>query len=176
MPNNPKEATSASVVSIIMRAFSNVPYPGDHNIFNAITTRQDEDAVTVGQDEQDILSTYSGRSWQDIPVSELRSSFGLPYFTPTAYHYFLQAFLIGIVGSYLEADIMVGLVIMDLSEFLHTARGKGTTDRKTRYELLSREQRTAILAFLNWLVDFHLEDRSSRESEKLTRLIKLFES
>ena len=81
------------LVEKISNAWSNVPYPGDQNIF-----------TPDSYDDEGITDYFSGTTWKGHKVDRLRGSCSAlnVFFTPRAYHYWLPAYLIATVDDPLE--------------------------------------------------------------------------
>jgi hypothetical protein len=112
----------------IENAFSNVAYPGDHNIGDGYLRD------FVGQNE-----------WKKIPLELLfHNESGIPLFTPQAFHFYLPAFLRALL-LYPEAERMLDFVISSLTP-------SSMPDVKWIVEhsigLFSNLEKTVVLEFL----------------------------
>lgn len=125
----PIEELKEDFVRKIKAAFANVEYPGDENIGNEIYLGR-----FIGQKE-----------WQKIPLDVLRQVSSIYSFSPHAFHYFLPAFLVGVL-LYPEIDEkMLDILIWQLSP-----RGeyKSTLEHALDLNLFSDMQKAVILEFL----------------------------
>lgn len=130
----------------IEEAFADVPYPGD-------------DHLVVGWTPEDveIASFLRGRRWQNLPLEWLARNHEVVFFmTPEALRFYLPAYLIASLLHYDQAGNIPSSV-MFLLELPSADDSDGQGRFQARFEPLSRRQREAIKAFIEYLRDEHGE-------------------
>lgn len=97
-------------------------------------------------DDEGTNDFFGGTDWRSHSVSALRQhEFALTIFTPSAYRYYLPAFLVCSVRHPAEADIIPDHIVWGL---LRDISG----DRE-RIHALTKKERSAVARFLEWLQD-----------------------
>ena len=93
------------VISEIEAAFASVPHPGDANLLHPETRDLDEVEPLLGF-----------RAWQDLPPRTLaRNPEALAFLGPSAFRFFLPAFLRHALLSLSSSDRSVDIVIYQLN-------------------------------------------------------------
>ena len=138
------------LVETISKAWANVPYPGDENIF-----------TPDSYDDEGIADYFSGTTWKGHKVDRLRgrcSALNL-FFTPRAYHYWLPAYLIATVEDPLELSQGVQSLVASVTP------GRGWK-LEEKMALLTNEQKLAVIKVLEYLVEL-FANPSDPESTKV---------
>ena len=137
------------LVETISKAWANVPYPGDQNIF-----------TPDSYDDEGITDYFSGTTWKGHMVERLRSRCSAlnVFFTPRAYHYWLPAYLIATVEDPLELSQGVQSLVASVTP------GRGWK-LEEKMALLTNEQKLAVIKVLEYLVDL-FADPSDPECTK----------
>ena len=131
-------------------AFADVPYPGNDNI--AVTGPR-EDFLSA----EELTKAFKGKSWKQIVQKKnswLRSRYwALTHFTPSAYHFFLPAFLTKCVTDAGDLDLVPLWVVCGFippkSEHVK-ALMPFYLARKAKFNL---NQRKTLIVFLKFLRD-----------------------
>ena len=135
----------------VIEAFSSTPHPGERNV----TGHPCEEC-------HELRDTYGPLTWDTVPSEIIDQNFGqLPLFTPEAYRYFLPAYLLRCLDIDDPDNLVCEFVIYSLTP-------DDTDDNQKqwiadRHNLLDREQKGAVAAFLKHILDteafkdFHVE-------------------
>lgn len=130
------------LVRSIQWAWADVTYPGDENIF-----------VPDSYDDEGITEYFSGTTWKGHNTAELRAyqTALSSFFTPTAYHYWLPAYLIAAVED--PDELSQGVDSLIRSFIPPNDSATFIAEHRERMRLLTKEQKLAIvgvLEFLSW--------------------------
>jgi hypothetical protein len=137
------------LVESIEKAWANVQYPGDQNIF-----------TPKSYDDEGIAKYFSGTTWRGHGVAGLRSRCSAisVFFTPKAYHYWLPAYLIAAVDDPMELSQGVYSLVASVTP------GKGS-DLEERMALLTNEQKVAVIKVLEYLIEVYHDSASPEETK-----------
>jgi uncharacterized protein DUF6714 len=141
----------------IMNAFANTPYPGDDNL---VVNQSDQDPEC-----REIARAFVSKRWEDVSPDMLREhAQALPLFTPSAFRYYLAAYMIASIDPGPEAETLRDLATFNLtpprrdrawrSEFFDSRASQFTTAEKG-----------AIRSFLEWV---EASKRAAWKSQGLT--------
>jgi hypothetical protein len=133
-PNN------THVLEVIERAFAEAPRPKDDELLHP-----------QSMDDHDIEQLYGIPHWRDVPDAVLEHEYaGLFFLGPAAFRHFLPAYMSYALRNPRSVQMVVGSTIFalrpaadDLREFT-----------LSKYSLFDREQRAAVLAFLEAMATF----------------------
>ena len=136
------DSVAASIVEKIKIAWDGVPYPGDNNIF-----------TPHSHDDEDITEYFRGTTWEGHSARSLmgHSSAISCFFTPTAYHYWLPAYLIAAIEYPEELD--AGLDSLISSLFPERDGSSFHAEQQERFALLTYEQKQAVISTLEFLIE-----------------------
>lgn len=135
------------VAEQIEGAFSRESYPGDNHLTEG-------SSLEAG----DVSSFLKGRRWQDFRVEELaRNHESLFFMTPEAVRYYIPAFLIASVRHYDDSDKIPSTLLFFLNPFSMTDSNYQSRF-KQRFEPFTDSERSALIAFLEYIRDTHAED------------------
>ncbi len=101
------------------------------------------------RDDVDIQQFYGGVAWQDMDDAMIVYNYAAPgAFSPKAYRYYLPAYLIWALRNpdnieYVSEAFLISLDPGTELEMLHEFR-------KSKFELLTREQKSVVKKFLNY--------------------------
>ncbi len=130
----------------IEAAFADVPYPGEDCIEACAT------ATMSDEDGREIADYFRGKTNRGHSIDDLCNvETALFFFEPQAYHYFLPAFMLATIEDIRRAEAIPDLIVESL------ARSHRACDR---LHCLSIRQKRAVRAFLAWLQEMNLFDRS----------------
>jgi hypothetical protein len=137
-----------SLAELIREAFVSVEYPGDDRLVYD---------TSGGHLECDgVAAAFKGKRWAELSVDFLRRhADSIFFFTPEAYRFYLPAYLLSIIGSYRESDVMPVTVLHSLTPPEGSTRN---TPFERRARVFDAQQRGAIRAFLQFLMDKHSVD------------------
>ncbi len=105
-------------------------------------------------DDVDVLEFYGGVHWRDMTDDNVVYSYAAPTaFSPIAFRYYLPAYLIWTLNNAESVEVAGESILLALDpgtekELLHDFR-------KSKFDLLTKDQVEAVKAFL-----WHLEDHS----------------
>ncbi len=131
----------SSLIEAIQSAFEGAKMPSDEELLHP-----------DGMDEVDVLEFYGGVHWRDMTDDNVVYSYAAPTaFSPIAFRYYLPAYLIWTLNNadskeYAGESILLALDPGTEKELLHDFR-------KSKFDLLTREQVKAVKAFLWYLED-----------------------
>jgi hypothetical protein len=146
MPN-PLELDE-NLIQAIREAFSMAAYPGD-DLLVYDTSGAHLECIQVAE-------AFRGRHWPDVSVDQLLNQpDSLFFFTPEAYRYYLPAFMIAAVQSYVDMDIVVINLVHTL---IPPAEGQDRNRFEARMQGLNARQRSAVRQFLEFLISAHGQD------------------
>lgn len=156
---------------IIKDAFADTPYPKD----NQIGQSHEKDFI----DEQ-----FKGKKWQDISVETLlKCRTDLMYFTDNAFRYFLPAFMIGVVLHEHETDTLATNLITQLTppkalkDYLSSSSLENLTKGfLIRAQLFNTPEIQAIIAFLKFYADLHVDDGHETQAMLIDEAIAFWKS
>lgn len=125
-----------SVISLIEKAFADLPHPGDTLLHSSC------------QDDTDIRPFYGIQDWREASSQMIeREDAALCFFSPAAFRYFLPAYLIWTLNNYDTSESpTVNSTIYSLDPT--SARADLQPFMRSKYSLLSQAQRHAVIAFL----------------------------
>lgn len=127
--------TVEELIAKIKNAWRELPYPGDENIF-----------TPHSYDDEGITEYFSGTTWEDHSVEELRAHCAaFTFFTPIAYRYWLPAFLMAWVLDPEELDVCVD-ALLDSFDAVHEP------EKIERLALLTKEQILAVIATIEFII------------------------
>ncbi len=142
-----REDKAAELKRVIEAAFKDIPYPGDHNI-------TDEDYCL---DDKEVADALRGRHWREVSVDYiaehpfLRST--LVFLNPAALRFYLPAFMIAIIDDYIEADVLSGFLLRELTPDSH----KPSSEFVEKFGSLTSEQSHAVRLYLEYMLEEHPE-------------------
>jgi len=147
-----------TVAQNIMVAFSDTPYPGDNNI--------------GGDDPFDgviVAEAFRGKHWRDITLELLLSHHDkLPFLSKHGYHFYLPAYLLGVLFHFEELD-MYGTSSQLISTLVPPSEYGGWF--LERLKLFTPQQRSAIYNFLHNYKALFPEESWSYDSDEETNLV-----
>ena len=149
------DSEAESIIEKIKLAWDSVPYPGDSNIFTA-----------QSYDDEEITDYFRGTTWQGHSAASLRghSSAISTFFTPVAFHYWLPAYLIAAIEDPEELD--AGLDSLISSLFPQRGGSSFLTEQQERFSLLTNEQKLAVIATLEFIIQEWSSETESMYDEK----------
>ena len=114
--------------------------PGDENIF-----------TPDSYDDENITEYFSGTTWQGHTIADLRSHCSAisTFFTPTAYHYWLPAYLIAAVEDPDELSQGIDSLISSISPECESSFFY--KEQQKRMSLLTNEQKLAIIEVIEYI-------------------------
>ena len=121
----------------IEAAFAEVPYPGPEALFNGHCCEC-----------ADVSASYAGKRWTEIALEDVLAGRETCLLSPAAWRYYLPALMIWCIRAPETVDVIHDNLVYQLEppddrrgvpEWFH-ARARG----------FSREQRSAIAAYLDW--------------------------
>jgi hypothetical protein len=114
-------------------------------------------------DDEGTNEFFSGTDWRSHSVCGLRRhDFALTVFTPSAFRYYLPAFLLCSIRDPEKADIIPEAIVSGLR--------RDVSGNCQRITTLSARERSAVARFLEWLRDEHWQ-LSQAECDELTFLV-----
>ncbi len=138
------------VIAKIETAFAEVEHPGDDHLLH-------DECL----DDSDIEDFYGGVGWRDVPSKMIdKNSASLCFFSPEAFQYYLPAYMIWVLQNYTTDSITISTTISSLN----AEPGDLRRFVLSKLSLLTKPQRMAIIAFLEFLRD-HLHDADAEEAE-----------
>ena len=149
------------LIKTIAKAWANVPYPGDQNIF-----------TPHSYDDEHITEYFSRTTWKGHTIAGLRSRCSAisVFFTPKAYHYWLPAYLIAAVEDPMELSQGVYSLVASVTP------GKGS-DLEEKMALLTNEQKMAVIKVLEYLIEVYRDascpEETNDEENALTYLFSI---
>ena len=148
------------LVESIEKAWANVQYPGDQNIFTPDSF--DTDGIT---------EYFSGTTWKGHSIAGLRSRcFALnTFFTPKAYHYWLPAYLIAAVEDPLELSQGAQCLVASVSP------GRGW-DAEKKVALLTNDQKLAVKQVLEYLIEVYRDPSYPEDTKDVENAITYLSS
>ncbi len=91
---------------------------------------------------------FTGKEWRELDAVALRRyDASMHYFTPSAFRYFLPAFMLAELDDPEKADILGDYVVYQFEE----PPPLGLKDFSQRIEQFSENEKEAILMFLNYM-------------------------
>jgi len=147
-------STERQLIENIKRAWANVPYPGDENIF-----------TSDSYDDEGITEYFSGTTWEGHSVEGLRdhSSAISTFFTPAAYNYWLPAYLIAAIKDPDELSQGIDCLISSLTPENRATRF--SLEQRERLGLLTNKQKLILIEVIEYIVG-QFEDSSHPEWTK----------
>ena len=141
----------------IMDAFADAPYPGDDNLV----------VNQSGQDPEcrEIAAAFVSKRWEDVSPDMLREhAQALPIFTPSAFRYYLPAYMIASIDPGPEGE-----TLRDLATFNLTPPRSDRVWRSgffdSRASQFTAAEKGAIRSFLEWV---EASRRAAWETQGLT--------
>lgn len=134
------EPDKQRLVEQIQRAWADVQYPGDGNIF-----------TPDSYDDEGITEYFSGTTWKGHSVENLRAHETAlsTFFMPAAYHYWLPAYLLAAVED--PDELSQGVDSLVRSFVPRDASSLFKQEQQERLRLLSNEQKMAVIGVLEYL-------------------------
>jgi hypothetical protein len=131
------QGQTESIVDQITRAFSDVPQPDPALLFNHHCCEC-----------SDVSTALGGRPWPEIGLADLLRAREMALLSAEAWRYYLPAMLIWAVRDPVAMDVMVDNLVYQLEP---PREGQGVPEWFAERAVgFSRDQRAAILAFLEW--------------------------
>lgn len=138
---------------LIGEAFRNVPYPGDDKIGYA-------DSHTGTTNAETVKKIFKGKHWRDI-LKKSNRWFSSHYWvfsslTPSAYHFFLPAFMIKSVTDEDDIDLVPDWIVYNFlppSQKCYKNLMPMYVNRMAKFNL---EQKKALITFLRYLKGKHI--------------------
>jgi hypothetical protein len=148
----------------IFEAFGINPYPGDEYL--AV------DQSGYDLECREIVSDFKGKNWKDVSVEMLhKHKEALPLFTPTAFRYYLPAYMIGCADSYYGVDVALDSVLFNLTP-PKPRRGREWDFFWARAQQFNEVEREAIRLFLELMEQYELNDWLSEGMERPENRVK----
>ena len=149
------DSVAESIVEKIKCAWDGVPYPGDTNIF-----------TPHSYDDEDITDYFRGTTWEGHAVKSLRrhSSAISTFFTPLAFHFWLPAYLIAAIEDPEELDSGLNSLISSLLP--ERDNSPSVIEHQERIALLTNEQRRAVIATLEFIIQKWCSENEPMYDEK----------
>ncbi len=146
---------AALAIKKIKRAWDGVAYPGDENIF-----------APDSYDDEDITEYFSDTTWEGHLTVSLRAHCSAisTFFTPVAYHYWLPAYLIASITDSEELDVCLDALVGSL--FPEQQNLNNCTERSERLSLLTNEQKLAVIATLEIIIEQSVSETYPAYDEK----------
>ena len=138
----------------ILEAFEATPYPGDEHI---VINQSGNDS-----EYRDILSAINSKAWQDVSVEMVRNhaAEALIFLTPTAFRYYLPAYMIGCVEAYYDVDIALDSVLFNLTPPKERS-GWEWDFFWVRVQQFNEHEKKAITLFLELMKQYEIDDWAS---------------
>ena len=135
----------------IKTAFAGVQYPGNENMYGAYTNRYGLENLIAESDKW-------GNNWENISSELLnREACEIPILSPSAYVFFLPAFLLASLNAVCNQDdpytTLLMFVIYNLCLDIH-AESEFYELKLESHSLLNPDQRNAIKCFLKFVSKF----------------------
>lgn len=147
MSNN--DTTVREVLHVITEAFHSVQYPGDDNL---ITNRNDLESL-------EIELAFRGRKWQDLSFETVfKHRDSLPFFSPSAFRYYLPAYMCFSITNYSDSDTLPEYVVYQLSPPSNASQADEWQRFESNCSAFTKDQRKAIAVFLAYLWEHHSDD------------------
>ena len=142
---------------LVEEAFTNVPYPGDDKIgFIGPHTG------TASAEEVQII--FKGKHWKELlqkPNRWFRSHYWVfSSLTPSAYHFFLPAFIIKSVTDEKDLDLVPDWIVYNLippPKKYNKSLMPIYVDRMAKFNL---KQKRALIIFLKYLMKRHINEKT----------------
>lgn len=137
------------VVQLIRDTWADARYPGDDKIA--------DDTSGYHLECNQVAAFFRGKDWHEITLRELARYDGdgsacLSFMSPSAFRYYLPAYMLIALEDYSDADVAAYSAIHCLNPQLNTS----LADFKAkRFELFSADERQAIVAFLSFMQREH---------------------
>lgn len=134
-----------SIVSAIRQAFVGVEIPEPSAIVPQTPVRDRE--------RDRIRHEFAGRHWRDLDASFVGArAESILLMTPTAWHFYLPAYLVAAIVAERESDLAAASVVVGLTpQRDDDPDSRAWVDERTR--LLSPEQRTVLREWLGYLAE-----------------------
>lgn len=131
-------------------------------------------------DSEDIQKAFNGKHWRDIDFDFVLYEFteSLFFFSPSAYRFYLPAYLMMTLDNYSKADIIPDIIIATLQvpdNPTDDLFGKGKiferladdiSRERSKFELFTPEQKHAIRLFLEYMAKNHKDDFHNNEPQE----------
>jgi len=129
------------IIRQIEAAFADVAYPGDDRMLHP-------DCF----DDMHIRAFYGSTSWKDVPCMTIaRENAAFSGASAAAFRFLIPAYMTWVLENIDEGDISVEHTLWSLDPDF--SNGRFRDFQLSKFTLLSREQRAAVVAFLTALVD-----------------------
>ena len=139
-----------SVKEAILAAFKGTPAPDDDELV--------VDPSSYDLESSEVASAFRSKEWMEVTVGMVHEyKEALPLFTPTAFRYYLPAYMIACVVSYYAVDVALDSVIFNLTPPSERSGWKWDFFW-ARTKLFSRGEREAILLFLKLMEQYEIRD------------------
>jgi len=146
-------AQAQVVKAKIIKAFEEVPYPGDGNLV-LDQTGYDPECV-------EIATAFRGKDWRSISRETVRDhATALPLFTPLAFRYFLPAYMTICLDAYYDLDVAPHSVLFNLTP-PNQRIGDAWEFFWIRAQGLTRIEREAVASFLEIIGEYERTDWAS---------------
>jgi hypothetical protein len=151
------EKSAGAVKTKVLEAFDATSYPGDKNLV--------VDQSGYDPECMEIVSAFKGEDWKNISVEMLRNyADALPLFTPSAFRYYLPAYMLGAVDSYYALDVALDNVLFNLTPPKKRS-GWEWDFFWARAQQFNEEEREAIRSFLELMDHYERADWASEGME-----------
>ena len=141
----------------ILEAFRLTPYPADDDL---VTDQSGHDPESM-----EIASAFKGKDWKDVSMEMLHEhADSLPLFTPTAFRYYLPAYMIGCIDSYYDLDVTLDGVLFNLTPPKERS-GQEWDFFWARAQVFNEQEREAIRSFLELMDQYERADWASEGME-----------
>ena len=143
---------------------------GIYTAFAGTSTPHSSDVVYDNSGDhlecEEVRGAFEGRAWHEIPLPELTfHAQALFFFTPTAWAYYLPAYLLAVIEGYSQSDSILGAIV---SSLLTSQDPSLQSIRVARVAALTHAQREAAKAFFEWVRAYHPDDV---DEDELTDII-----
>ncbi len=131
----------------IKTAFSNIKFSGDDNILY--------DNACQHEECLEIKLIFTGKKWEEIKLEDIQyKDYVFSFFSQEAYYYYLPAFMIIVLDSYIEANVVSQAVVYRLTPPTNDYKPRKKWRDKT-VSGFNEIQKKAIKLFLETLRDFY---------------------
>lgn len=153
--------SAASLREMLYDAFADTFAPGVDEIV--------PDYWDFDLERTEIRNAFAGRAWHEIPAGMLAEHRQALFFlTPSAWSYYLPAYMLATIDAYSEADSALTEVVGSLTP---NCDPEIEAIRKERLAALTERQRDLLSRFIEWAADEHPEDIDDDEREKIISAI-----
>jgi len=153
---------SPTLKAMIQCEFNATPYPGDNNIVP-------EDSYNNVLESRQIADYFRGRKWQDITLADLREGYigdpsaCLTFMTPSAFRFYLPAYLFICIESFSEADMIYDTTIRRL---IIPNNSEDLLAFHERFVPFTIKQKQIVAKFLRQMDLLHDGDRVGHDAKR----------